>query len=228
MKAVLFDLFGTLVDNFTNAAVEQYRNDVADALQVDRSEFRRGWSATFYDRSLGKYASMKELLAAAAYYGGSKYSSEGLERAVEIRREFSRAWLTPRADATSTLHELKHRDFKIGLLSNCSNEIPEIWQSLEIAKLIDIPLFSCREKLRKPMPEFFQRALEKFQVKPSECLYVADGDNGEMAAATGLGIPAILIRNGDDEFRQDAEEWNGPRIERLSELLQHESLQSWL
>jgi putative hydrolase of the HAD superfamily len=219
MKAILFDLFGTLVDNMTNAEVEQFRNDVADALEVDRGEFSRGWSATFHDRGIGKYGSPKEMIAAAALNCSSPYSVTGLERAVEIRRGFSQRWLTPRTDAMSTIHALRQRGFKIGLLSNCSNEMPEIWETLDMAKVIDAPLFSCREGLRKPMPEFFLRALDKLQVTTSECLYVADGDNGEMAAATALGIPAILIRSGDDEFRQEAEEWDGPRIERLSELL---------
>ena len=118
MKAVLFDLFGTLVDNFTNAALEQYCSDVADALEVDRGEFRRGWSSTFFERSVGKYNSLSEVLAAAASFCSSNYSPEGLERGVEIRRQFSRAWLTPRPDATAYSEELRQRGFRIGLFSN--------------------------------------------------------------------------------------------------------------
>ncbi len=224
MKAVLFDLFGTLVDNMTNAQVEQFRHDVADSLKVEREEFKHGWSATFPQRAAGNW-STAEMIAAAADLCSAKYSSAGLERAVAIRREFMRRWLTPQPDAFSTLRELKQRGFRIGLLSNCSSEVPELWPSLEFAFVIEIPLFSCREWLRKPMPEFFLRALERLEVAPPECLYVADGDSGELASATALGMPAMMIRNGEDEFRIDSEEWDGPRIERLSELLQHESLQ---
>ncbi|HET6401206.1 MAG TPA: HAD family hydrolase [Candidatus Kapabacteria bacterium] len=227
MKAVLLDLFGTLVDNMTNAEVEQFRHDVADTLTVEREEFKRGWSATFPQRAAGNW-STAEMIAAAADLCSAKYSPAGLECAVAIRRDFMRRWLTPRHDAVSTLRELKQKGFRIGLLSNCSSEVPELWPSLEFAPLIEFPLFSCREGLRKPMPEFFFRALERLEVTPPDCLYVADGDSGELAASKALGMPAMMIRNGDDEFRIDSEEWDGPRIERLSELLQHESLQSCL
>jgi putative hydrolase of the HAD superfamily len=74
------------------------------------------------------------------------------------------------------------------------------------------------------MPEFFQRALNKIGVKAEECLYVADGDNGELAAATALGMPAVMIRTGDDEFRNEEEEWDGVRIGALSELLSFTTL----
>jgi FMN phosphatase YigB (HAD superfamily) len=72
------------------------------------------------------------------------------------------------------------------------------------------------------MPEFFNRALERLKVSASECLFVADGDNGELAAAKKIGMPAVMIRPSDllNDYRQDPEEdWDGPRIERLSELL---------
>jgi len=224
MKAVLFDLFGTLVDNFTNESVAQLHHDIAAVLEVDSEEFRRGWKATFHDRQIGKYKSVGELIAGAASHCSAAYNREGLDRAVQIRYEFSRRWLAPRPDAISTLSELKLRGFTTGLLSNCSEEIPEMWPATSFNAVIDVPLFSCREGFRKPMPEFFQRALNKFGVKAAECLYVADGDNGELAAATALAMSAIMIRTGDDEFRNEEEEWDGVRISSLSELLSFTTL----
>jgi len=61
-------------------------------------------------------------------------------------------------------------------------------------------------------------------VKAAECLFVADGDNGELAAARKLGFDVVMIRPSWllNDYRQNAEEdWEGPRIERLSELIQY-------
>ncbi len=227
MRAVLFDLFGTLVDNPTTAEVSQLHQEVASVLGVPTEDFAKGWKETFHDRAQGKHGSVAQSIAAAATMNGRVINQNELPRAVEIRYEFTRGWLTPRKDALSTVKELKNRGLKIGLLSNCTDEVPEIWPSLNIASMFDEPLFSSQERLRKPLPEFYHLALERLKVAASECLYVADGDNGELAAAKKLGMPVVMIRPSDllNDYRQDPEEdWDGPRIERLSELLHLEIL----
>jgi putative hydrolase of the HAD superfamily len=227
MKAVLFDLFGTLVDNPTTAEVSQLHQEVASVLGVPADDYAKGWKATFHDRAQGKHGSVAQSIAAAATMNGSKINQDAIPRAVEIRYEFTRSWLTLRTDAFSTVSELKNRGLKIGLLSNCTDEVPEIWPSLNIAPMFDEPLFSSQERLRKPLPEFYHRALGRLNVAASDCLYVADGDNGELAAAEKLGMPGVMIRPPDllNDYRQDPEEdWDGLRIERLSELLHLEIL----
>jgi putative hydrolase of the HAD superfamily len=222
MKAVLFDLFGTLVDNATVAQVSSLHKALADVLGVSHQEFADGWVATFQERSRGEHGSMLGSIAAAASRCSVAYDKSALPRAAEIRYEFTRGWLTPRPDAVETLSELRNRGLKIGLLSNCTGEVPLIWPSITLAPVIDEPLFSCQEGLRKPMPEFFERAMARLDVSSSECLYVADGDNGELAAAKKLGMPVVMIRPSGllNDYRQNPEEdWDGPRIERLSELL---------
>jgi len=227
IKAVLFDLFGTLVDNPTNAEVAQLHQEIASVLGVPAEEFANGWKATFQERARGEHGSIAKSIAAAAIMSGNSFDESALPRSVEIRYEFTRGWLTPRPDAHSTLSQLRDRNLKIGLLSNCTDEVPEIWPSLTFAPLFDEPLFSSQERLRKPMPEFFQRALERLNVSASECLFVADGDNGELAAAKKIGMHVVMIRPSDllNDYRQDPEEdWDGPRIERLSELLHLETI----
>jgi putative hydrolase of the HAD superfamily len=222
IKAILFDLFGTLVDNPTNAEVAQLHSEIASVLGVPADEYAIGWKATFQERARGDHGSVGQSIAAAALHSSKSFNESALPRAVEIRYEFTRSWLTPRPDALDTLSQLRNRGFKIGLLSNCTDEVPVIWPSLTIASMFDEPLFSSQERLRKPMPEFFNRALERLNVNADECLYVADGDNGELAAAKKIGMPVVMIRPSDllNDYRQDPEEdWDGPRIERLSELL---------
>ncbi|MFI5202499.1 MAG: HAD family hydrolase [Candidatus Kapaibacterium sp.] len=228
MKAVLFDLFGTLVDNPTIEQVSDLHGAVAETLGVSLEDFRDGWRKTYRERAEGAHASMAESIARAAGYAGAAYNSAGISKAVRIRHDVTRSWLVPRADALETLSGLRARHFKIGLLSNCTSEVPEIWPELPFAGLFEVPLFSSRELVRKPMPEFYRRALMRLDVSPFECLFIADGDNGELAAATALGMPAVMIRPAGmlNDYRQDPEEdWEGPRIERLSELLQLTFLQ---
>ncbi len=222
MKAVLFDLFGTLVDNPTNEQVFSLHASIAEVLGVPPEEYAKGWKLTFHDRASGLHGSIAKSIAAAAKQCSAIYKEEALEQAVIIRHEFTKTWLTPRSDAVSTIAELKGRGLKIGLLSNCTAEVPEIWPKIAFAPIIDQPLFSCNEGLRKPMPEFYERALTRLGVQPAECLYVADGDNGELKQSKALGISTVMIRNSGqlNDYRTDPEDdWTGPKIECLSDLL---------
>ncbi|SRR5581483_9474594 len=224
MKAVLFDLFGTLTDNPTEAEVHALHHEIASVLNISPQEYREGWKTTFHDRARGMHATVKESIAAAAACCSTPYRAAGLDRAVEIRIHYTRNWLIPRPDALETIISIRSRGIRTGLLSNCTDEVPMLWPNLEFAAVIDHPLFSSSERLRKPMPEFYERALERMNVKAAECLFVADGDNGELAAARKLGFDVVMIRPSWllNDYRQNAEEdWEGPRIERLSELIQY-------
>ena len=222
IRAILFDLFGTLVDNMTNAQVSDFRRMTAEALRVPGEEYAKGWAETFTKRARGEYGSVENAIRAAAECCATPYYEDGMKDALAVRRKWMDIWMTPREDARVTIVALRKRGMRIGLLSNCSEDVPEMWNTTIFSDIIDEPLFSCSEGLRKPMPEFYERALGRLRVDAKDCLYVADGDNGELAAATKLGMPTVMIRPPHciDDFRTHGEDdWSGPRIERLEELL---------
>ena len=58
---------------------------------------------------------------------GAAPTAEQMRKAVETRMQLTRRALTPKPDALATLTQLRDEGFKIGLLSNCSIEIPIVW-----------------------------------------------------------------------------------------------------
>ena len=147
-----------------------------------------------------------------------------MTKAVAIRLQHTRRALGPRPDAVATLARLKDQDYKVGLLSNCSVEIPIIWQETAFANLVATPVFSCRERLKKPDPRIYHLACERLGVMPEHCVYVADGENHELAAAASVGLHAVLLRTSSQEsesrLHQEAREWRGAAIAGLAEVLQ--------
>jgi 2-haloacid dehalogenase len=53
---------------------------------------------------------------------------------------------------------------------------------------------SGEEKMRKPFPEFYQRLLDRYHVKPSEALFIDDSLRN-VKAAEGLGIKSIHFQS---------------------------------
>jgi putative hydrolase of the HAD superfamily len=142
---------------------------------------------------------------------------------VAIRVEQIKSMLQPKSDAIGTIRQLKTRGYKIGLLSNCSIEIPILWPEIEFAPLFDSAVFSSRERLKKPDPRIYSLVCDRLGVTPGNCLYVADGENYELAAAARVGLRPVLIRNPRTQNRvklfREASEWEGEVISVLSEVL---------
>ena len=220
--AVIFDLFGTLVESFR---VDEYRRSLAEmaaALGAPVEEFARLWSReTAHGRMVGKLqtveANLTQILAAL----GLPVEANRLAQAVASGEEYYRATFKPRQEAVPTLARLKEAGCKLGLISDCSMEAPLLWPEIALASYINVTIFSSVEGCRKPDPRLYAAACARLGVRPEECLYVGDGDNGELAGATRAGMTAVLFRApGEEEtaFRLDAEQWEGPRIGALREV----------
>jgi len=131
--------------------------------------------------------------------------------------------MKPRPEAVEVLAQLKLRGCRTGLISNCATEIYTSWEQTPFPHLIETPVFSCSVGFKKPDPRIYQVALTKIGVKPNSCLYVADGDSGELRGAIEAGMDAIRIRIPyeavTDAFRANEEEWDGLTISSLKQVL---------
>jgi putative hydrolase of the HAD superfamily len=219
---VIFDLFGTLVDDFVSS-VGQMHQEMAAALAVPYEQFMQVWRQTSEMRIIGAFetveANMKYVCDAMNVHLGAEQNAQ----AVEIRMKYIRQALQPRPGATATLSQLKNQGYKLGLVSNCSIEIPILWHETTFANFIDTPIFSGRVRLRKPDPRIYQLACERLGVAPETCLYIADGEDHELTAAARVGLYPVLVRTSSQETtnksHQEAREWQGPTIASLTEVL---------
>ena len=222
-KAIIFDLFGTLVDDF-GCSVGQMHHEMAAALAVPYEQFMQLWGQTAKMRIIGAFETVEASIKYVCDTMKVSPPAEQLEKAVEIRMKYIRQALRPRPDAISTVSELKNKGYKIGLLSNCSIEIPILWQATAFADLFDTTIFSSRERLKKPDARIYNLACARLDVMPASCLYIADGEDHELKAAASVGLHPVLIRTSSQknrsELHQEAREWQGPGIDSLKEVLQ--------
>ncbi len=220
-RAIIFDLFGTLVGDFT--AVGQSHDELATILGVPYEPFMKHWREITGRRTMGEFQTVEASIEHVCGALGAAVNAKQMAKAVEFRLEYTRRALTPKSDAIATLAQLKQTGFKVGLLSNCSIEIPILWPETEFADLIESPTFSSRERLKKPDSRIYQIVCKRLGVAPEDCLYIADGENHELKAAADFGMSPVLIRPTSHEprgeLRQEAREWQGLTISALAEVL---------
>ena len=222
-SAVIFDLFGTLVDDFV-ASVGQFHSELAAALEVPVEQFMRLWRETSEMRTIGVFQTVEASLEYVCGAIGSTVSTDQMKNAVEIRLRQIRPALEPRPNAIAMLTRLRNEGYKIGLLSNCSIEMPILWPETAFADLIDSAIFSSRERLKKPDPRIYHLACERLGVTPECSLYVADGENHELATAAKIGMHSVLILNPSRDNRRElfreAREWQATTIGDFAEILE--------
>ncbi len=220
-KAVIFDLFGTLVDSYSVQGYNKLLADMASALQLPVNDFSQPWRDTTYERGTGIFKTTRESIRYICKMLKFPVSEENIEKCEQIRRETTRRALTPKHGAITILETLRGVGYKIGLITNCSAEVPLMWRDTEFSSLFDVTIFSASVGMKKPNPRIYTMACEQLGVDPNECLYLGDGDSNELTGASEVGMDAVMIRdpNEKDPYRLVEVEWHGRKIEKFSEIL---------
>jgi putative hydrolase of the HAD superfamily len=207
---VIFDLWDTLVD-FDPVAGRAFQNRVAERLGRDPDEFAALWLEGRASRESG---TLREYLL------GIGVGDELVGDVVALRRDSTRGLLAPRPGAVETLAELRVRGYGLGLITVCSEDVPDLWDETAFADLFDATVFSCSVGLRKPDPRIYRLACEQLGVQPEEAMFVGDGANDELAGAEHVGMRAVLIhRAGEEPPWDEVRDWQGPRITAIPQVL---------
>lgn len=222
-RAVIFDLFGTLIDDF-GASARSVVTEMAAALGLPHEQFTSAWNETLEMRIVGDFQTVEANIEYVLNAMNEHARVEQVQKAVEIRMKCMGRVLQPKPDAISTLAQLKSRGFKLGLISNASIEIPLLWAETAFADLIDEPIFSSRARMKKPDTRIYRIACNRLSVSPECCLYVGDGEDHELTAAAKVGLNPVLIQTSTKQntspSHQDAKEWQGSTISALRDVLQ--------
>ena len=222
-RAVIFDLYGTLVDELRyplrqEVTYQRTMSEIAAILGVRIEDFRRVWSDTSHRRNVGEMRPTSAILADLCGVLDVDVSKEQLERAAAVRLEYIRRSLIPRDGVLETLSRLGDGGLKTGLMSNCISDTSDLWSSTPFADRFDAVLLSCDVGMRKPDPGIYALACNRLGVEPNDCLFIGDGGSGELTGATNVGMDAVLIRAPDDTENGDREDWRGARISSVAEV----------
>jgi 2-haloacid dehalogenase len=101
-------------------------------------------------------------------------------------------------DTVETFRQLKESGrYKIYALTNWSAEtFPVALGRFDFLNWFDGIVVSGDEKMRKPTPEFYHILLNRYQVKPSEALFI-DDNYRNILAAEKLGIKSIHFTSAE-------------------------------
>jgi HAD superfamily hydrolase (TIGR01549 family) len=240
IRAVVFDLFDTLVDlRFEDLPTVEHAGQrlpassrrvhaaVAERIEIDFDTFNQALLAGVRDfgeshyarhREVPTFERMSDVLARIGLE-----DVELAERLTRIHMAALRSVVRIPSHHAPLLDDLRRR-VRTGLCSNFSHSptAEEILDAARLSERLDAVVVSDALGMRKPHPSIFEAVLARLSVGPEEVLHVGDSLRADVGGAAALGIRTAWItrRVRDPESALAGHE--GPRpdhaIRDLSEL----------
>lgn len=186
IKAVLFDLDGTLVD--TMEAFHLMVNSLLKRFNKPERSFSENI------RLVGKPS--KTIVETIVNETGLDVSLEEFSRI--MFREWVYAYMPKYGklypDSLNVLRKLKERGYLLGVVSNTSSEeLPHYLNSFKIGGFFNVTVSAGDAEKPKPSPEPVLKAVEMLNVRPEEAVMVGDRpEDVESGKAAGVYTVAVL------------------------------------
>lgn len=192
-KAVLFDLFHTLV-NIPSPEAMGFE-PIGQILGVPPKE----WERLFYQddvcgRALGEVTDAIEAMRRVTHLIDATVGHDRIQRAVDSRRRRLEVALIQVDPAVlDAIDRVREAGIRTALISDAGADDVECWQASPLRERFDVTCFSFELRMRKPDARIYRHALDTLDVSPSDALFVGDGGSNEHFGAKALGIGTVLV-----------------------------------
>lgn len=190
IKAVFFDLYETLVTEFTNGTKIFERNyDGYALLGLPYEEYVLEWQSRIQQRMAGEYPDYFAVIQDMMKVRNLPYKLEIVQYLYEERiKEKMIPFQNIKSDIIELLESIRSRGIKLGLISNCTEEEVRAWHDSQLSAYFDDVIFSYEVKLAKPDPRIYQLACERLFLAPQQCIFIGDGGSNELDGAERAGL----------------------------------------
>ena len=196
VAALLFDVFGTVVDWRGSLIDDLGRFGAARGLTLDWARFSDDWRALYQPAMEAVRSGQRAWTVLDVLHRESldqlvdKYAISGLSEA--DKAHLNRVWhrLQPWPDSVEGLARLKER-YIIGTLSN--GNVGLLTRMAKFAGLPwDVILGAETARAYKPLPQAYLGNAELLNLRPDEVMLVA-AHNGDLAAAAKTGLATAFV-----------------------------------
>lgn len=204
VKALIFDFWGTIVENGTYSPLRQSYNILRPRMPFGK--FVVIFEEEFMTRPFEEQADGFIAVCEALELNPEKKIIDELIGLWNKNRMLAKIF----PDALEILPILK-KQYKLALVSNTDALIDQVIDKLDLKKYFDTIILSYHTGTLKTNPAFYTEVLRKLKIDKEDALVIGDSIETDIKGAQTAGINAILLdRKNSREFE--------PKIQSLNDL----------
>ena len=210
IKAVLFDMDGTLVDSlwmWGDIDVEylgRHGYEVPADLQHTIEGMSFSEAAVYFKEHFRLPATVEEIKAEWIEMAKDKYAHE----------------VPLKPGALRLLKYLKEQGIPMGIATSCSRELLEaVLKSLKLSEYMDYCMTSCEAGAGKPAPDIYQKVAEQLGAAPEECLVFEDTIAGIQAGLNAGSRVCAVAEEQSERWKEQILGLADYYIESFDEIL---------
>ena len=191
LKAVIFDLYETLVTHF-DPDWKPPKLIVADRLGISEDDYREHWRRLDDEWQMGRFDSFQDLLLALCSASGHT-PSESVIAELTHERSLRPAIVFEKLEPAivEMVQELRARGFRLGVISNAGDLDAKPWPGSRLAPFFDVFVPSFQVEMMKPDTRIYEIGLRELGVGAEDAIYVGDGGYDELSGAKRAGLTAL-------------------------------------
>lgn len=193
IRAVIFDLFETLITEYSNGLrkVSRVSRDYQDLIGISNNEFSKEWNNRQELRMTGSFPDYFSVMKDIIEKQSLIYEDTVIKVLYRERvHEKSVPFLDIQEEIIDLLKVLRKKDIKLGLISNCTEQEVQSWKSSNLAQYFDEVIFSYQVGFAKPDNRIYELILSRLGIKANEVIFVGDGGSNELDGASKNGMNA--------------------------------------
>lgn len=120
-------------------------------------------------------------------------AARGLVPALRAVHDDFNLWRRVPSDLLPALDRWREAGGRVSIISNSEGMLPQLFARLGILDRFEVIVDSHDERVRKPDPELFRRALVRVGVAAADAVYLGDIPAVDVEGAHAAGMRAVLI-----------------------------------
>jgi 2-haloalkanoic acid dehalogenase type II len=192
VKGILFDFWGTLVENGIYSPVKQVKSILR--LRIPFVDYILKFEKAFMTSEFDSLSDAFKNVTKAFNINPPPFVIEKLVGMWNKNTLLSK----PFPETIEVLKDLKEKGYKLAILSNTDQfSINQVLEKHNLRELFDEVFLSYNHGLLKTDTEFFEEAITQLGLSKEEVIMVGDSMESDIAGAEKAGIRAVLIDRMD-------------------------------